>query len=377
MIRILFFIEKFAYNGAIGGAEKVLINLVNHMDPKRFDITVQTLFPDDYAKLLNPNIRYKFCYNKKTSVALFRSRVETQLGLTYMFHIKDDYDIEVAYLEFGTTKVMSCSTNTKAKKVAWVHFDFDVAIKDKKEFVAKASKQYEKYDKVVCVSEKCKDSFVSMFGNDPEVVVVHNVVDDNEIIAKAKQLLPEKVKKRRFTLCILGRFSPQKNYLRLLNSVFKLQKEGFVFDLWILGDGEQRNLIEEYIREHNLSSIVMLYGFQKNPYPFLKAADLLVCSSDYEGFSTFITEGLILGKPIITTDCSGMRELLGDSEYGMITSNDDKDFYEGLKSMLSMSDDQLKCSAEKSFKRGKMFSTANLVKDTELFFENIYSNAAF
>ena len=57
MIKILFFIDKFAYNGSIGGAEKVLITLVNHMDPNKFDITVQTLYPDEYEELLNPYIK--------------------------------------------------------------------------------------------------------------------------------------------------------------------------------------------------------------------------------------------------------------------------------------------------------------------------------
>ena len=76
-------------------------------------------------------------------------------------------------------------------------------------------------------------------------------------------------------------------------------------------------------------------GFRDNPYCLMGTADLLVCSSVFEGFSTFITEGLILGKPIVTTDVSGMRELLGDSEYGLITANDDEAFYEGVKRMLA------------------------------------------
>ena len=100
-----------------------------------------------------------------------------------------------------------------------------------------------------------------------------------------------------------------------------------------------------------------------------------MCSSNYEGFSTFISEGLILGKPIITTDCSGMKELLGDSEYGMITANNDNAFYEGLKTMLSLSEEQLKRYAEKSLRRGEMFSTAQLVNNTESFLESTAPSA--
>ena len=105
--------------------------------------------------------------------------------------------------------------------------------------------------------------------------------------------------------------------------------------LWVIGEGEERPLLEAYIRENHLEESAKLLGFRDNPYCLMGTADLLVCSSVFEGFSTFITEGLILGKPIVTTDVSGMRELLGDSEYGLITANDDEAFYEGVKRMLT------------------------------------------
>lgn len=364
MIKILFHIDTLVG----GGAEKVLCNLVNHMDQSKFDITVQTVYPDDAAKYLADGIHYKSIYPSKNKFHQMLYRAEAALGLVYPLHMKDDYDIEVAYLEFGPTKVIASSTNKKAKKIAWVHCDFDIAIPDKKAFIEKAASQYKKFDKIACVSEKCKESFVSMFGNDPEVVVIHNVIDDKEILEKADQPLIG-VEKKRITLCTVGRLSAPKNYIRLLKTANKLHGDGFDFDLWFVGDGEQRNLIEDFIREHDMESYVTLFGFQKNPYPYMKAADLLVCSSDYEGFSTFIAEGLILGKPIITTDCSGMRELLGDSEYGVIVPNKDEAFYNGVRMMLSMNKEELKRYADKSLMRGKLFSTDYLVKDTELFFE--------
>ena len=371
MIKLLFFIDKFAYKGSIGGAEKVLITLVNHMDPEKFDITVQTLYPDEFASLLNPNIKYKYCYPKKTSFSNNLFRVEAQLGLTYPLHIKGDYDIEVAYLEAETTKVMAASTNKKAKKIAWIHCDFDVAVKDKAEFVSKTAPQYRKFDRIACVSEKCKESFIAMFGDDPEVVVVHNVIDDKEILEKAKQPLPIGVTKRKKTLCSVGNLTPPKNHIRMLSSAYRLHEDGYDFDLWIVGEGQQRLKIEEFIRKNQMSSYVTLHGFQKNPYPFMKEADLLVCSSNYEGLSTFVSEGLILGKPIITTDCSGMKELLGKSEFGVIVPNNDDAFYNGVKTMLSLSKEELKNFANKSLERGEDFSTNNLVKESERLFETV------
>ena len=112
-----------------------------------------------------------------------------------------------------------------------------------------------------------------------------------------------------------------------------------------------------------------MVGFRKNPYPFIQAADLLVCSSNYEGFSTFITEGLVIGKPIVTTDCSGMRELLGDNEYGLISENSDEGLYGGLKKMLQDADLRI-AYQEKAKRCGRGFSMPTLVEANEAFFKD-------
>ena len=74
-------------------------------------------------------------------------------------------------------------------------------------------------------------------------------------------------------------------------------------------------------------------GFQSNPYSYMKRSDLYVCSSYVEGFSTVVSEAVILGIPVVTTESSGMREILGDSEYGLITENSDESLYQGMKKM--------------------------------------------
>ena len=100
----------------------------------------------------------------------------------------------------------------------------------------------------------------------------------------------------------------------------------------------------------------------------LKCADLYVCSSLYEGFSTTVVESLILGTPVVTTDCTGMREILGDSEYGLITANDDEAFYEGVKRMLT-EPGLLSHYAEQAKLHGKDFKCERLAGETEAFFE--------
>lgn len=363
MIKILFFIENM--DG--GGAEKVLRNLVNNMDQAEFDITVQTLWPCDAKRFLTEGIKYKSVYADTSRFSVLKMRIEATLGLTYVRHIKGDYDIEAAYLECGSTKIMAQSTNSKALKLAWVHCDLQKAMSDAKAFAEKTKGQYDTFDKVVCVSENVRDSFIELFGDNHTVEIVYNTVDDGEIRAKAKMPLPEDVSKKKKTIVSLGRLTAQKDYGRMLRVHKQLIDDGFDYDLWILGKGPDRKMLEEYIARNNLGDSVRLMGFQSNPYPFLREADLLVCSSQYEGFSTFVTEGLILGKPIVTTDCTGMKELLGDSEYGLVTENEEKALVEGLRKLLA--DDALLMDfADKASIRGKSFSTKKLVCDTEKFF---------
>ena len=130
-MKILFFIDELAG----GGAEKVLRTLVNNMDQSKFQITVHTINAADPEGLLVPGIRYRAINRCKTPLGkkLFSYwiRLCAELKWLYPLYIKDDYDIEVAYLECGPTKILAGSTNQKAKKIAWVHCD----VKKRSEFV--------------------------------------------------------------------------------------------------------------------------------------------------------------------------------------------------------------------------------------------------
>ena len=363
MINILFFIESLSG----GGAEKVLRNLVNAMDQTKFCITVQTLYLEDAGKYLAPGIHYKHCYPAKNHINELLMRAEAAAGLTYPLHIKDDYDIEVAYLECGSTKIMASSINAKALKLAWVHSDLqNWANPD--DFAATTKKYYAHYDFAVCVSENVRKSFEKLYGDTVPAVTVYNTIDDSEILKKSAETLPLDVSKRKLTIAAVGRLSAPKHFIRALTAHKHMLEDGLDHDLWIIGGGEERSLLEEYIQENHLEASAKLLGFRENPYNLMHAADLLVCSSIFEGFSTFVTEGLILGKPIVTTNVSGMHELLGDSEYGLITENDDEAFYAGVKRMLT-EPRLLEHYAERAKIRGRDFKREKLAKDTEAFFE--------
>lgn len=362
MIKVLFLIEHMK----MGGAENVLCNLVNHLDPEKFDITVQTIWPNENTQQFRAGIRLRSCYQKHNKWADWLMRIEAQLKLTYPLRIRDNYDIECAFLEFAPTKILSASTNRQAKKVAWVHCDLLKVAEDTRADLSKGTAWYQQFHRVVCVSEDVQKSFDEFYGNLAKTLVLHNVIDDAGIKERALQKIPDNTPIRRKTVISVGRLESQKNYEGLLRVHNRLMKEGYEYDLWILGKGAQREQLETYIQSEALLDSVKLLGYVENPYPYLRNADFLVCSSKYEGFSTFITEGLILGKAIVTTDCTGVKEQLGESEYGLITPNDEESLYQGMKRMLT--DDNLrKKYEEKALERSKLFSAQHLVRETEEF----------
>lgn len=364
MIKILFFIENLSG----GGAEKVLQNLVNNMDKEKFDITVQTVWREDSEKYLNENIRYKYIYPCYSKLNNYKYRLNVLLKTIYPRYIKDSYDIEVAYLECGATKVISTSTNKNAKKIAWVHCDLSKKISNINDFKKKSVNWYKKFDKVVCVSQDVEKSFKSIYGDEFDTEVIYNVIDDYSIKEKADETTDDYSFDKKYpTIVSVGRLSNQKRFDRLIEAHKLLLDNGIMNNLLIIGEGNEREGLEQFIISSGVQSTVTLAGFRSNPYPYIKKADLLVCSSDYEGFSSFVAEGLILGKAIVTTDCNGMKELLGSSQYGIITECDAKALSKGIKRLLA--DNSLKEAYERNaMERGRGFSIETSVKATEDFF---------
>lgn len=367
-IRILFFIPGLSE----GGAEKVLCSLVNNMDQSKFDITVQTIDKFDQRQYLKDGIHYKAINQYKTDRGkkLFTCwfRLCAELGIAYCLFVKGDYDIEVAYLETAATKMIAQSTNKKSAKLAWVHCDLS-----KKEgmshSVEKVRKQYARYDKIVCVSRDVEAGFHKLYGKDFKTVVLHNVIDEDEILRRAAEPAEWETEPEEKRLLAVGRLTKQKNFKYLIKTCGRLRDSGYQFKLNILGEGPERERLEEQIRTLKLEKYVTLKGFTKNPYPWMKTADLIVCSSRYEGISTVVQEALILGKVVVTTPCTGMKELLGDSKYGLIVEDSEKGLYNGIARLLD--EPELMQKYNTAAKDGKeLFSKKQVVGQTEAFFQD-------
>ena len=376
--RILFLIESLSG----GGAEKVLTTLLQHLNYNKFEVTLCCISDvGKYKESILPYVHYTSIlldFSRAKGWRLFIYKLKHHLiykwlplKWVYQWFIPHYADIEIAFVEGFATKLLSHSTNKKAKKIAWIHIDLEQFHWTKSIYknLKEEETAYQQYNQLITVSETAKIGFQRKFHNvSTPIKTLYNPINSQEIIDKSKLTIPLPPKKKESVrLVSIGRFTKQKAYFRLLNIINQLNTLKYHIELWLLGDGEQRNLLEKYIKENHLENVVTLWGFQDNPYAYLAQCDLFVCSSISEGYSTAVTEALILGIPVITTDCSGMDELLKGGECGIITKNSEEALYIGLKQLLD-NPTQLRYYKEKAIERGKDFSLKKLMEPIEKLF---------
>ncbi len=330
MKRILFFIPTLGG----GGAERVLTNLVNNMDSAEYEITVQTLFDVGVNRSkLGKHIKYIPGMKKQFPGNVWLMKFLSPRML-YRLLIKTKYDIVVSYLEGPTARIVSgCSYD--AKLISWIHVEQNTKEAASYSFrsYAEAQRCYERFDKIICVAETVRKDFKRLFGIDSEVL--YNTNETNRIVQLAQEPISEKFPDE-IKVFSIGRLRPEKGYDRLISTHRRLLREGIRHHVYILGEGTEEENLRKQINESGVEKTFHLLGFKENPYAYLSHADLFVCSSRREGFSTAVTEALVLGLPVVSTCCSGATELLGEhDEYGIVVENSKDGVYDGMRRMLN------------------------------------------
>ncbi|MDD3747453.1 MAG: glycosyltransferase [Anaerostipes sp.] len=369
-IKILFLIHDLMH----GGAEKVLLNLVNNMDQQRYDITVMTLFDVGINKqFVAPQIHYKSVFSKLFRGNRFYFQMKSPEKL-YKKYIQDEYDIVVAYLEGSCTRIIAGCPNDNTVKIAWRHF-----AENEKEFLQgyrsldEAKEVYKTYDKVVGVSQTVIDTFENLTGLKGISTVKYNTNETEKIktLAKEEVTHPKFIVDDTLSFCWVSKVRPRKGIMRLAEVHNRLQKEGYQYRIYILGEGEEQESIQRYLQEHHIEDSFVFLGYDTNPYKYVARCDLMVCPSFEEGFSTSCTEALVVGTPIVTTLCSGMKEMLGEhNEYGLIVENSTQGIYDGMKQLLDHPD-LLEHYTKQAKERGKYFSMERTVDEVQDMFEGL------
>ena len=331
--RILFLLESFDK----GGIEKVTLDIVNHLDSEKYDVTVQTFWYGGHCQSqVAAHVKVIPFFFRRYVRGIIRLIAYLSPRMLYRLFVHGDYDVEIAASDGGAAKVISGSTNPHSRKVCWVHMDVVERGSKLKEFTnaETARKIYEKFDVIVPVSEACKSQFERKFGNVYPVKVVHNPMPVPDIITKSKAFFPQFSDDGINFVCV-GRLVEQKGFDRLLDAVARVEeKRNVPFHIYIIGEGPARSDLESKITNLNLDQKITLLGFCDNPYPYLKGASAFFLSSRDEAFPLVVGESLIVGTPVIATDCSGVREWLGNGRYGMILDNSTEGIYEGLVQVL-------------------------------------------
>lgn len=364
MIRLLFVINSLRG----GGAEKVLVNIVNALNPQKYDITLLVLFGDGVNKqFLHHNIKVKRLFKKAPFGFVHIAKLFPASWLHKLF-IKGKYDIEISYLQGVCTRIVGGAPKGQ-DTIAWMHnFDRpDRIFRSKEEMHTILGKS----SVVVCVSKHTKAQVDKASNNKAISKVLYNTQDVETIHRLSVEPVEEMVASNMIKFLAIGTLYDVKGYLRLLKILYKFKLERYDFKMYFVGDGPQRKELEEFVKTHGMREYVTFFGFDKNPYKYLAKADLFICSSYTEGFSGTVSEATILGIPTLTTECAGMKEILGEhNEYGIVVENSDKGLEEGIRNILD-NPDILKYYKEAVRQRSDFFKPEKTVSEVETMFDNL------
>lgn len=346
MKKILFGITSLT----LGGAERVLVDLANALCDK-YEITIFTIYAKgELEKQLNNKIKLKSLYDEAyLELSPLKRKFVVPLEVLllkkkiYKKYIKDNYDVEIAFLEGPITRLFSIN-NKNTKKIAWIHNDitkvFGNGLKSKlKKILDK--KIYSKYDTIVFVSEDNLKKFNKEYKDirnkylEPiKKEVIYNYIDKENIIKKAEEKNDDIVfNKDRINFVTVARLVEQKGIDRLIEIHSRLIKNGLKHNFYIIGDGPEKEKLEILIKKQKIEETFKLLGKKENPYPYIKKADYFCLLSRFEGYGMVLEEAKILDKPIIITDTAA-REAVENYENARIFKNTEDGIYNGLENII-------------------------------------------
>lgn len=226
----------------------------------------------------------------------------------------ENYDLAVAYLEGASAYYVA--EHVKARqKAGFVHIDYKSA-----GYTRKMDQGcWEQFDRIFGVSDEVKEHFLEVYPEYEEKIrVFHNIVNQKAIRAKAKKKGGFKDGYDGLRLLTVGRLTYQKGYDIAVEAMKRIKDAGVCARWYVLGEGDQRRMLEKKITALGLRDDFVLLGAAANPYPYYVQADIYIHATRYEGKSIAIQEAQTLGCAVIASDCNGNREQIADGRDGVI-----------------------------------------------------------
>lgn len=356
----------------IGGAETALVGLLNALDPARVDVDLflydhrgeMMQFIPEWVNLL-PQIP-KYSVLERPIVELVKrgfwgiaaarlwakwlsqkaykrsgSTLENNGGLDKMskcttpllpkINPSMTYDLAISFL----TPHRIVAEKVKAKKkIAWIHTDYTRVWVDAEDEL----KVWQKYDYVASISGDVTNTFLQVFPSlAPKIVEIENILSPTFVRKRAELQDVDKEIRHEGTITLLsvGRFSDAKNYDNVPNICKRLINETKLNIKWyIIGYGGDEALIRKKIKEAGMEEHVILLGKRSNPYPYIKACDIYVQPSRYEGKSVTVREAQMLCKPVVVTNYPTAPSQIRSGIDGVIVPMDNEGCAHGLAEVI-------------------------------------------
>lgn len=196
-------------------------------------------------------------------------------------------------------------------------------------------KVFSRYDNIVCVAKDTAKSFVKRYPDlEHKVQVIYNIIDEVTIRKLAKEEIDIKQNDNSWMLCSVGRLSKQKGFDMAIDVCKILKNDGYKFQWYICGEGEEKENLEKKAKEKDVVDQFILVGNQINPYSYIAKSDIYVQPSRVEGYCITLAEASIIGKPIVTTGFAGAYEQITSGVNGLIVKNDVESIANGIKKLF-------------------------------------------
>ena len=356
----------------IGGAETALIGLLNALDPNRVDVDLflydhrgeMMQFIPEWINLLPQIPKYSVLerpivelvkrgfwgiaagrlwakYISKVAYKRSGSKLENNGGLDKMskcttpllprINQSVTYDLAISFL----TPHRIVAEKVKAKKkIAWIHTDYTrVWVDAEDELIV-----WQKYDYVASISGDVTNTFLQVFPSlAPKIVEIENILSPTFVRKRAELEDTDKEFRHEGTITLLsvGRFSDAKNYDNVPDIRKRLINKTKLNIRWyIIGYGGDEALIRQKIKEVGMEEHVILLGKRSNPYPYIKACDIYVQPSRYEGKSVTVREAQMLCKPVVVTNYPTAPSQIRSGIDGVIVPMDNEGCANGLAEVI-------------------------------------------
>jgi len=363
--KITFIIPSLVF----GGAERVLIHLINHLNKEKYSICL-VLFEDilDYKEDLHFSGEI-VCLDKKSRWDFFKLIFQLRMTLkTYQ------PEVVISFLHYANIVTVMASLFSKRKfKLILCERSYPPEYLPKvrlgylKKWLMRFT--YRKADKILTVSKSIARVLEKDFNIKPErIKTIYNPVVLEEIQAKCQKEIKHRFfeDERAQIILSVGRLVEAKRFDRLLRTFSLVRKKQDRIYLIILGEGELREELENLSSELKVDRWTDFVGFQSNPYAWMYKADIFVLSSDYEGFPNVILEAMACGTPVISTDCpSGPNEIIVNGQNGILVPTEDEKALAEATLKLLTNDNLKKSFSEEGKKKAETLRIEKILQQYE------------